>query len=69
MKCPVVHFWVFMGLAWLWEACLLLLRAVFLLSLRISMVCLVLELGSWVELVFFYDPTHVGNLMSGFSDK
>ena len=42
-----------MGLAWLWEACLLMLRAVFLLCWRISVVCLNLELvGSWVELGF-----------------
>ena len=42
-----------MGLAWLWAACLLMLRAVFLLCWRISMMCLVLELtGSWVELDF-----------------
>ena len=42
-----------MGLAWLWAACLLMLRAVFLLCWRISMVCLALELvSSWVELGF-----------------
>ena len=42
-----------MALAWLWAACLLMLRAVFLLCWRISMVCLVLELvGSWVEFGF-----------------
>ena len=36
------------GLAWLWAACLLMLRAVFLLCWRISMVCLALELvGPW----------------------
>ena len=53
MKCPVVSFGVSMGLAWLWEACLLMLRAVFLLCCRISVVCLALELvGSWVELGF-----------------
>ena len=41
------------GLAWLWAACLLMLRDVFLLGWRISMVCLVLErVGSWVELGF-----------------
>ena len=39
------------GLAWLWAACLLMLRAVFLLCWRISMVYLALELvGPWVEL-------------------
>ena len=53
MKCPVVSFGVSMGLAWLWAACLLMLRAVFLLYWRISMVHLALELvGSWVELGF-----------------
>ena len=53
MKCPVVSFGVSMGLAWLWGACLLMLRAVFLLFWRISVVCLTLELvGSRVELGF-----------------
>ena len=53
MKCPVVSFGVSMGLAWLWEACLLMIRAVFLLCWRISVLCLALELaGSWVELGF-----------------
>ena len=53
MKCPVVSFDVSMGLAWLWAACLLMLRGVFLLCWRISMVFLALEfIGSWVELGF-----------------
>ena len=53
MKCPVVSFGVSMGLAWLWTACILMLRAVFLHCWRISVVCLTLELvGSWVELGF-----------------
>ena len=53
MKCPVVSFDVSMGLAWLWAACLLMLRAVFLLCWRIRVVCLAVELvGSWVELGF-----------------
>ena len=52
MKCPAVSFGVSMGLAWLWAACLLMLRAVFPLCWRISMVSLALELGSWVELDF-----------------
>ena len=53
MKCPVVSFGVSMDLAWLWAACLLVLRAVFLLCWRISVVCLALGLiGSWVELGF-----------------
>jgi len=52
MKCPVVSFGVSMGLAWLWAACLLMLRAVFLLYWRISMAYLALELvNSWMELV------------------
>ena len=47
------EFWVSMGLAWLWAACILLLIAVFLGYWRISMVCLALELvGSWVKLGF-----------------
>ena len=53
LVCPVVSFGVSMGLAWLWAACLLMLRAVFLLCWRISFVCLSLELvGSWTELGF-----------------
>ena len=53
MKCPVVNFGVSMGLAWLWAACLLMLRAVFLLGWRISVVLLALELVvSSVELGF-----------------
>ena len=53
MKSPVVSFGVSMGLAWLWAACFLMLRAVFLPFWRISMVCLALELvGYWVELGF-----------------
>ena len=46
-------FGVSMGLAWLWAACILMLRVVFLCFWRISMVCLALGLvGSWVELGF-----------------
>ena len=53
MKCPVVSFGVSMGLAWLWAACILRLRAVFLRCWRISMVSLALELvGSFVDLGF-----------------
>ena len=44
MKCAVVSFGVSMGLVWLWAACLLMLKAVFLLCWRISVVCLALEL-------------------------
>ena len=54
MKCLVVSFGVSVGLAWFGEACLLMLRIVFLFCWRISMVCLALELvGSQVKLVFF----------------
>ena len=53
MKSQIGSFRVSIGLAWLWAACILMLRAVFLLSWRISMVCLALELvGSWAELGF-----------------
>ena len=56
LKCNEVsssEFWVSMGLIWLWEACILMLRAVFLHCWRIHMICLALELlGSWVELGF-----------------
>jgi len=53
MKCPVVSFGVSIALAWLWAAFLLMLRVVFLLCWRISLVCLAMELvGSWVELGF-----------------
>ena len=52
-KCLVWSFWVSMGLVWLWAACLLMLKVVFLLCWRISMVCLALELvDSWVDLGF-----------------
>ena len=53
MKCPVVSFEMSMGLVWLWPACILKLRAMFLCCWRICMVCLALELvGSWVVLGF-----------------
>ena len=53
MKCPVVSFGVSAGLTWLWAACILMLRAMFLLCWRISVVCFALELvGCWVELGF-----------------
>ena len=53
MTCPEVSFGVSMGLASLWAAYLLMLRAVFLLCWRISVVRLTLKLvGSWVELGF-----------------
>ena len=41
------------GLAWLWAACLLMLRVVFLFCWRISMICLALEfVDSWMEFGF-----------------
>ena len=53
MKHPVVSFGVSVHLGWLCAACLLMLMAVFLLSWRISMVCLALEpVGSLVEVGF-----------------
>ena len=53
MKCPVVSFEVSMGLVWLFAACILMLRVMFLCFCRISLVCLALKLlGSWVELGF-----------------
>ena len=64
MKCPVVSFGVSMGLAWLWGACLLMLRAVFLLFWRISVVCLTVELGSWVELGFSVGMEILGEPLS-----
>ena len=61
MKCPVVSFGVSMGLAWLWAACILMLRIVFLLCWRISMVCLALELvGFGVDLGFSEDMEDFG---------
>ena len=59
MKGPVVSFGVSMGLAWLWAACLLMLRAVFLLCWRISMLALEL-LGFGVELGFSVGMEAIG---------
>ena len=44
MKCPVVSFEVSMGLVWLFAACILMLRVMFLHCWRISLVCLALKL-------------------------
>ena len=53
MKCPVVSFEMSVGLVWLWAACILMLRAMFLHCWRIWVVWLALELiGSWVVLGF-----------------
>ena len=43
-KFPVVSSGMSMSLTWLWAACLLMLRIVFLYCWRINMVCLALEL-------------------------
>ena len=53
MKCPVMSYEMSMVLKWLWAACSLELRAVFLCCWRICLVCLALELvGSCVVLDF-----------------
>ena len=53
MKCPVMSYEMSVGLEWLWAACILKLRAVFLCCWRICMVCLSLELvGPWVVFGF-----------------
>ena len=52
MKCPVVSFVVSTGLAWLLAALLSIFTVVFLFCCRISVMCLALELGVWVELGF-----------------
>ena len=53
VMCPVVSFVVSLDLTWLWAACLLMLRVVFLFCCRISMLCLAVDLvGCWVELGF-----------------
>ena len=53
MKHPVMSFEMSMGLVWLWAACLLKLRAMFLCCWIICMICLALELvGPWVVLDF-----------------
>ena len=55
------EFWVSMGLAWLWAAYILMLRAVFLRCWRLSMVCLALEfVGSCVELGFCVGMEYFG---------
>ena len=65
MKCPGVSFRVSMGLAWLWGACLLMFRAVFLICWKISVVYLTLELvGSWVQLGFSVGMEALGGLLS-----
>ena len=53
MKCPVMSYEMSMVLGWLWAACILKLRTVFLCCWRICLVCLALELvGPCVVLGF-----------------
>ena len=53
-----------MSFAWLWEACLLMLMALFLLCWKIIVVCLALELvGSCVELGFSVRMEVLGELL------
>ena len=53
MKYPVMSYEMSVGLEYLWAACILMLRAVFLSCWRICVVCLALELvGPWVVLGF-----------------
>ena len=64
------------GLVWLWAACVLRLRAVFLRCWGICVVCLALELlGPWLVLGFSFGMEAFGELLSinvpwtqGFSD-
>ena len=52
MKCTPMSYEMSVGLEWLWAACILKLRAVFLCWWRICVVCLALELVLWVVLGF-----------------
>ena len=53
MKCPVMIYEMSLILEYLWAACILELRTVFLCCWRICVVCLALELvGLWVMLAF-----------------
>ena len=53
MMCTVMNYEMSMGLEWLWAACILKLRAMFLCCWKICVVCLALELfGLWVVLGF-----------------
>ena len=53
MMCTVMNYEMSVGLEWLWAACILKLRAMFLHCSIICVVCLALELvGPWVVLVF-----------------
>ena len=60
----VVSFGASIGLAWLWEAHLLMFNVVFLFCWRISMVCLTLALvGSLVELGFIVGVETFGSAL------
>jgi len=53
MKCTPMSYEMSVGLEWLWAACILKLRVVFLCCWRICIVCLAVELvGPWVVLSF-----------------
>ena len=53
MKCTLMSYEMSVSLEWLWAACILKLRVVFLCCWRICIVCLALELvGPWVVLRF-----------------
>ena len=63
--CTVMNYEMSMGLEWLWAACILKLRAMFLCCWRICVVCLALELlGPWVVLGFSVDMEVFGELLS-----
>ena len=65
MKCPVMSYEISMGFEWLWAACILKLRAMFLCCWRICMVCLALVLvGSWVVLAFIVGMEAFDELLS-----
>ena len=65
MTCPVVSFEMSMCLVCLWAACILKLRAMFLLCWKICMVCLALELvGPWVVFGFSVDMEAFDELLS-----
>ena len=65
MNCPVVSFELSVGLVWLWAACILKLRAMFLCCWRLCMVCLALELvDPWV--VFGFSSRYGGFWMSSY---
>ena len=65
MKCPVMSYEMSVALEYLWAACILKLRAVFLCCWRICMVCLALELvGPWVLLGFSVDMEVFDDLLS-----